>query len=100
MIEKYLKYIPLALFALFSGKLMFLGVSLEQALICAVLGAVSSFFCFKSNDKQLEEVKTKLNEMTKAQEDNTKQIQEMKDFIGGLKMSQGMRTLGQPGSRF
>lgn len=94
-----LKLVPLTLFALFSGKLLIFGANLEQALICAVLGGVSSYFYFKSNEVQMKEFKEQISYMQKAQEEQKKELDELKTYVSGVKMAQNMRTTGTPGIR-
>jgi hypothetical protein len=97
--ERYLKLVPLSLLVLFSGKLLILGATLEGAAICAILGSVSSYFYFKSNEEQTAELKNQLGYMQNSQEEQRKEINELKTYVGGMRMTQNLSKTGTPGGR-
>ena len=92
--EKYLKLVPLSLLVLFSGKLLIMGATLEGAAMCAILGCVSSYFYFKSSEEQTSELKTQLSHIQNAQEEQKKEISELKNYVSGVKMSQNIGKTG------
>jgi len=97
--ERYLKLVPLSLLVLFSGKLLILGANLEGALICAILGGVSSYFYFKSNEEQNADFKNQLGYMQHAQEEQKKEINELKTYVGGMRMAQNVGKTTATGNR-
>jgi hypothetical protein len=63
--KQYIKYAPMALFALFCLKALILGVSLYELGALAVLGAFAAYYEKSHNDKFQKEVLEKLEASTK-----------------------------------
>ena len=92
-----LRFIPLALFTVFFGKLLFQPISYTEASILLILGLVSAFFEFQATDKKIKAIEAKMLLTTKEFEEKIKEIEAIKGAVNGLKLSGGMRPLS--GSR-
>lgn len=84
-----IRYAPLILFGLFSTKLLILGGNLESAIVLGVLGAVASYYEFKSNDKKINDLELKINKI----EQKSNEIDEVKSSFASYKMAQGYKKL-------
>jgi len=58
---EYLKYLPLSLFTLAVGKGLIIGFSWVDAPILLILGGIAAFYEFKSNDKKVALLQTRLD---------------------------------------
>lgn len=92
MKETVIQKLPLVLFCLYFIKVMFFPVSYAEVGILLILGAVSSYFEFKNQDKRLEEMKSHLDQAIKSFESKTKEIEEMKNAFNAMKLSAITRT--------
>jgi hypothetical protein len=76
-----IKYIPLALFCVFALKSLILGVVLYDVLLAAVLACISAFYEFKSNDREMQVLQTRCDEIDKHLTELYKADREFKDFV-------------------
>ena len=87
-----IKYIPLALFVLFSGKSLLLGISgYETVAGLLVLGAIASFYEFKS---QVAEISLLKNDLSKQQDEHKKlekELNELKTSVSSIKLTNQFR---------
>ena len=90
---KFTKYIPLGLFALYAGKLLILGGSLESALILAVLASASAYYEFKSQDQALTDLQAKFKAFEDKLAEQDKAHESLKTHIHGLKIATSMKTM-------
>lgn len=87
-----IKYIPLSLFVLFSGKALLVGVSsLESAAALLILGGIAAFYEFKSQDKALVALKKQIEEQNKLIEENKKELNEVKTHVASFKLQTQFR---------
>lgn len=90
---KYTKFIPLGLFALYAGKLLVLGGSLESALILAVLASASAYYEFKSQDQALSDLQSKFKAFEDILQEQHKAHKSLETHVHGLKLATSMKTM-------
>lgn len=85
------KYVPLALFMAFFVKLLLLkDASMVDSSILLILAGIAAVYEFKSNDRKLKELETKLDEVNKIFQTtidaHSIEIRECKSYISGMKL--------------
>lgn len=85
------KYIPLVLFVGAVSKGLFLGFSWVDVLAIAVLGAISAFYEFKSNDKKIQILHERCNKVDEHLTTLYKKSTDVEGYFSGMKVAQGMR---------
>ena len=93
------KYLPLAAFCIYFAKVTILPSSYPEAVILLILGSVAAYFEYKSNDKKIAALEEQFKAQQKDLEDKAKDIEHLKSSITSMKLSAGMRPLGNTGSR-
>ena len=87
-----IKYVPLVLLVLFSGKVFLSGsFSFESSLCLFVLGLIASYYEFKSQDRVISEFKKVLEEQSKLIEENKKELAEVKNHMSSFKLQTQFR---------
>lgn len=83
-----IKYIPLALFVLFSGKSLYFGVgSYESALVLLILGGIAGFYEFKSQDKVISDLTKRLDNQNAINENFARELESAKNHLSTLKLT-------------
>lgn len=91
--QRYIRYLPLSLFVLYSAKSLILGnASLGEASILLILGGISFLYEKYSNDNHLKQIEDKLEAHNKEFLEVAKHINEMKSHIASVKLGQSMKT--------
>lgn len=88
------KLIPLTTFCLYFLKIIILSPNYTDAGVLLILGVLSAFFEFKSNDGKIQELENKFNKHQREIEDKNKEIESIKTYLNSIKLSQTMRPLG------
>lgn len=89
--ENLSKYAPLVLFCLYSSKLIVTGNTLSDSALLAVIGALSAFSLYKSEDKKIQVMTERLSEMDKKIQDITKSNEDLRSGVASVKIAQNMR---------
>ena len=89
--ENLSKYAPLVLFCLYAAKLVILGGSLNDAALLAVIGSLSAFSLYKSEDKKIQEVMIRLNEMDNKLQELNKANDDLRSGVASVKIAQNLR---------
>lgn len=92
---KIVKYLPLGLFTLYSGKLLISGASLESALVLAVLAASSFAYEWKSKNKEIEELQNKFKQFEDKLAEQDKASKSLETHIHSLKLSTSMKAVNR-----
>lgn len=89
---KYLKYLPLALFFLYSLKLLVKGVDYTDAPILFILASAAAVYEFKSQDKKVTELEEKFKEIEQIAKEAKKYSEDAKNYVSAAKLSNQVRT--------
>ena len=81
------KNIPLALFALFCLKTLFLGFSYESVAGLAVLGSVAFLYESFIQNKQIHIFHTELDKLRNEGEASKKELEQVKAYVSSLKLN-------------
>lgn len=84
-------YIPTSVFVLFAAKLLILSGNWVDASLLAISAAYAFGSKIQEKNKEINELRDKLNLQTVAIEDNAKQIEVLKTHVAGLKIGQNLR---------
>lgn len=87
--------IPMALFSVFFIKCTIMQFSYADVAVLAVLGLVTCYLEFQGRDKKLQVLEDKLNLAVNSFDDKSKQIEDIKGAISGLKLSAITRPMNQ-----
>lgn len=94
------KNLPLVVFCLYLIKTVLQPATFVEASILFALAAMSCYFEFKSNDNKLSELEQKINQTQKNIDSKAAEVENLKSSVAALKLSSGMRSLGNvPTSR-
>lgn len=85
---EYLRYIPMGLLTICLGKLLIMGFAFADAPVIISLAALTGFFEFKLENKKFVELETKLKEISEKIDHKNKEIDEVKNYVSGIKMAQ------------
>lgn len=88
------KNLPLVVFCLYLIKTVLQPATFVEASILFALAAMSCYFEFKSNGKELVALEKKISDTQKNIDDKTKEIEMLKTSVASIKLSTGMRGLG------
>lgn len=91
-VEKYLKYIPLALFGLTMGKLLVFPATWEGATVALVAGLLAGAYEFKNHDKKFKEIEAKLEIVTNVVNNHAKAIEDTKSSMSTIKIAQQLSS--------
>lgn len=87
-----IKYIPLALFVLFSGKALISGVnSYESASGLLILGAIAAFYEFKSQEKTVTLLSDEISKQREEQKRLEKELEALKSTVSSIKLTNQFR---------
>jgi hypothetical protein len=91
------KYIPLALFMAFFVKLLLLKeASMVDASLLLILAGIAGLYEFKSNDKKLQILENKVDELNKKHQasidQHSKELKEFNTYISGLKIQNQFKS--------
>lgn len=85
----------MGLFSIFFLKGTILSFSYADVAVLAVLGLVTCYLEFQGRDQKLKTLEEKLDAAVRNMEDKTKQIEDIKGSISGLKLSAITRPMNQ-----
>lgn len=94
--EKYAKYIPLALFCLAVGKLLIFPATWEGAAGTLVVGLLAGAYEFKNQDKKIKELEDKLETVTLVVNNHGKAIENAQSGVSALRLATQMRQQTTP----
>lgn len=87
-----IKYIPLALFVLFSGKALISGLNgYESAAGLLILGAISAFYEYKSQERAISLLTDELNKQRDEQKRLEKELETLKSAVSSIKLTNQFR---------
>ncbi len=91
------KYIPLALFMAFFVKILLLkDASMVDASLLLILAGIAGFYEFKSNDKKLQILENKIDEITKKHQasldQHSKELKEFNTYVSSLKIQNQFKS--------
>lgn len=92
MKERFVKYLPLALFLLFSLKLLVKGAELSDAPALLILAASACFYEFKSQYRKITELETKVKEIHTISEETRRYAEEARNYVSASKLGGTMRS--------
>ena len=88
------KNLPLTVFCLYLAKTIIQPATFVEASILFVLAAMVCYFEFKSDEKKINELEQKIADTQKSIDEKTKDIEILKTSVASIKLSTGMRGLG------
>lgn len=92
-----LKYLPLGLFTLYCGKMLVFGnFTWESALVLAVMGSISGYYEWKSQEKITKDLADRIQKTNDALLLVAKNQDELKNHVASLKLGNQIR----PASKF
>ena len=86
--EKNTRLLPLALFCVFSLKILVVGASVTDAAVLFVLGTISAYYEHKNVHSKVEVFEKKLKEHELLLDQKSKEIEEVKSLLSSLKLAQ------------
>lgn len=90
-----LKHLPLIAFLLYFIKISIVSPSVQEMGVMAILAACAFLYEFKSQNKQVDELTQKIQELnTKLDtsiDDQNKKIEENRQFVASMKMGTAMK---------
>lgn len=86
-----IRYLPLALFSIFSIKVIAFGASVESSAALLVIGALSAFYEYKSQDKKLKKLEEQFKELQEIQEIKAKEVDDLRNHLLGLKFANQLK---------
>lgn len=89
---KVTRYIPISLLTLFCLKSLIIMPNIESALCIAVLGAISFFFEYKLEKKEISDLEQKIKENKDLLNHKLKDVEEIKTAIATVKLAAGLRV--------
>lgn len=89
--EKYAKYVPLALFCLVAGKLLVFPATWEGAAAAMVVGLLAGAYEFKNQDKKITELEEKLETVTNVVNNHGKAIENTQSGVSALRLATQMK---------
>lgn len=92
--DRLKRFIPLTAFCLYFGKVFFMPVTYTETVILLILAVSSCYFEFKNSDQQMHTLNKKLEEIQKLTEDRNKDIDHLKSAVASVKLSNGIRQVG------
>lgn len=87
-----IKRIPLLAFCLYLIKISILGAYTSEVCILAILTSMACFFEYKVNSKEIKRLEQELDDHKKLIEQNSKELNEVKVHVTGIKMNMGLRV--------
>jgi hypothetical protein len=91
--DKYIRVMPFGLVLLLSGKCIVLGAAYSDVALLAVLSALGSYLHFSTKDKRFEELENKQAELEKAVQARSKEVDEIKTHLSGIKLANAIRPV-------
>jgi hypothetical protein len=85
------KALLLCLFGGYTAKLAILGSNYSDALIILVLAAAHFLYNSQIQNKQIQELTSRLNDLQIKQNEQNDNVEDIKSAISSLKISQGLR---------
>jgi predicted aminopeptidase len=89
-----LKYIPLGLFVIAVSKSLILGFTWTDCLAIGLLGAISAYYEFKSNDKQVKILMARADQVDKYLTELFKQQEELRTQYTGVSVAKQFAAQG------
>jgi len=88
-----IKHVPLIAFLAYFIKVMGTQPTLTDAAMLLIVGGIASFYEFKSNTKQIDELNTRLTAQQAFLDVASKDIEFLKSNVAGIKLTNGMRQI-------
>lgn len=95
--NKVHRFIPLLAFCLYFGKSLTQQAGYPEAIMLLILGSIAAFYEYKNTDSKLVELEEKLNKLNQDNLEQNKEIENLKGSVSAVKLSTGMRGLGNGG---
>lgn len=92
MLDK-IRFLPLALLAVYLGKVLIFGARLEDSLIILWLSAASAFFFHKEQQKDLQVLTSDLVEQKRITQEYTKKLDDLKTRVEAINLALQNRRL-------
>jgi hypothetical protein len=89
---KYIGYVPVATFVAFTIKSLVIQPSLFEILAIVATGALTGFFYYKEQNKDLQEFNTRLNRLEEEFRKNEENLSSLKTNVSALRMGNSIRT--------
>lgn len=89
--DKFIKVMPSGLVFALSLKTVALGCSFSDVAFLAVLSSLSAYFHFANERKELKKLETDLKELEKTIQLKSKEIDEVKSHLSGVKLANALR---------
>lgn len=93
--EKLVKPVTFGLLVVYCLSLLVTPVTFEKGLIFAVLAAMVGYFEFKSEQKELKEIKEQLETIKQDLNEQKKFSQELSSHVSSIKMGQQIKSVGR-----
>lgn len=91
--QKYLKYLPNALFFAYLIKVLVISTSMSDALIVLCLTLLTAFYEYRVKDSQIKAFETHLQILLTKMSKFESDMEAVRGNISSVKLSQGMRTI-------
>ena len=89
--EKYLKYMPMALFSLYALKCLVFPTTFVNGMILGVLGCIAGYYEWKSQHSEMDKLHKELDELTNKLNSLSKSHEDLKNSVSTAKFSQQIR---------
>lgn len=84
--RKYTQFLPLALLCLYFVKVSLQPIGYPEASILLILASLTGYLEYKNNDKKLNELEQKVNEVTKLMTEKANDIDNLKISVASSKL--------------
>lgn len=91
ILEKYIKYAPLAFFCLFLCKMLVFPATWEGAVVTLVAGLLAGIYEYKNIDKNMKELEQKLEIITTTVNAQAKAIENVSGGVSALRLASQAR---------
>jgi hypothetical protein len=90
--EKVTRLIPMGMLSVYLIKCLILGSSAIDAAVIASLAALTGYFQFKTEQKEITEIKTQLSSLKLDIESSKKRDEEIRSHVNSMKLGMNMRS--------
>lgn len=91
--DKLVKNAPMILFCLYAGKMLLKGGTYTDAPAMAILALLAGYVFVKAEAEEQKKIKNELSDIKKQIEKLSKDNDDIKTHVSGLKLSQSVRGL-------
>jgi predicted negative regulator of RcsB-dependent stress response len=89
--EKYIKYVPLALFSLYAVKCLVFPTTFVNGVILGVLGCIAGYYEWKSQNSEVAKLRQEFSSFTEKLTTLNKSHEDLKSAVSTAKFSQQIR---------